>query len=119
MMNRCVLDPWDFKLKITKNSEKVIYFVDSYAYPDTSFDYNPIQCPEFFRVNPGDTESDRTSDTREGEFELIDTLMIFIFDEETLKTVPWDTIQKRYMILKRYDLSLEDLQGMNWRITYP
>lgn len=117
-MDSCI-DPWDFRLKISNNSDKTIFFCDSYSYPDTSFDYNPFYSPETFRINPGETRSDRIRNTWEGKFELMDTLMIFIFDEETLKTVPWDTIQKKYMILKRYDLSLEDLQEMDWKITYP
>jgi hypothetical protein len=114
------IDHWDFKLKITNNSDRIIYFYNSDIYPDTtiSFEYNPINSIGY-RVNPGVTESNRIRGTWEDKFQYIDTLMIFIFDEETLQIVPWDTIQEKYMILKRYDLSLEDLQGMNWTITYP
>lgn len=46
-------------------------------------------------------------------------IMYFIYDANTLETVPWDMVVKNYLILKRYDLSLEDLQGMDWTITYP
>jgi len=44
---------------------------------------------------------------------------LFLFDKQTVIEQPWDTIVKNNMILKRYDLSLEDLNSMNWTITYP
>lgn len=121
IMNSCEIDPWDFKLKITNSSDKAVYFYNSFSFPDTAilFEANPIKSPEFFKINPGDTESDRVRGTWEGKFESMDTLMIFIFDEETLQTVSWDTIRENYMILKRYDLSMEDLQEKDWTITYP
>jgi hypothetical protein len=114
-------DPWDFKMKITNNSNSTIYFYDSFSYPDTTLriEYNPVKIPETNSVLPGATRSNRIRCCWESKFEFRDTLMIFIFDETTLKTVPWDTIRKNYMILKRYDLSLEDLVRMDWRVTYP
>ena len=45
--------------------------------------------------------------------------MYFIYDACILETTPWDTIKAKYIVLKRYDLSLQDLQQMNWTITYP
>ncbi|MZQ50376.1 MAG: hypothetical protein GT598_15370 [Bacteroidales bacterium] len=114
-------DPWDFKMKITNNSNSTIYFFDSFAYPDTIIrpEENPINIPETNSVLPGSTRANRMRGSWESKFEIRDTLMIFIFDETTLRTVPWDTIRKNYMILKRYDLSLEDLVKMDWRVTYP
>jgi len=47
------------------------------------------------------------------------TLMIFILDSQVLKTTPWEKVQQDYLVLKRYDLGLEDLKRMNWTITYP
>lgn len=48
-----------------------------------------------------------------------DTLMVFVFDADVIETVPWSTVVHDYMVLKRYDLSLRDLQKMNWTVTYP
>ena len=48
-----------------------------------------------------------------------DTFMIYVFDANILNTIPWDTIRKYDMYLKRYDLSLQDLKNSNWTITYP
>ena len=45
--------------------------------------------------------------------------MIFLFSKDTIDQVPWDRIRDEYLILRRYDLTLEDLEAMNWTIEYP
>lgn len=56
-----------------------------------------------------------------GAHELLisDTLNLFIFCYDTLVKYDWDVIRSKYKILKRYDLSLEDLKRLNWIVTYP
>jgi hypothetical protein len=113
-------DPWDSKMKIINNSSSAIYYNDSYRYPDTTL--RTVPSPIFFAnslVLPGETVSYPVRGTWNEVFDICDTLMIFIFDETKIKNVPWDTIKKNYMILKRYDLSLEDLVKLDWRVTYP
>ena len=48
-----------------------------------------------------------------------DSLFVYIFDAELIENTPWEVIAKDYLVLKRYDLTLEDLQRLNWKITYP
>lgn len=48
-----------------------------------------------------------------------DTLSVFIFHTDTLNKYTWEKVRDDYMILKRYDMSLEDLESLNWTITYP
>jgi hypothetical protein len=48
-----------------------------------------------------------------------DTLMIYVFDAHVLENTTWDTVKAEYLVLKRYDLSLKDIQKLNWAITYP
>lgn len=50
---------------------------------------------------------------------LQDTLSIYIFHTDTLKQNSWEEIKNGYKVLKRYDLSLEDLENLNWELTYP
>ncbi|MZQ50290.1 MAG: hypothetical protein GT598_14925 [Bacteroidales bacterium] len=114
-------DKVDYKMKITNNSNSTIYFYYSFSYPDTTIraEGNPLGSPDNYRILSGETITNPMRGSWEGQFDIYSTLMIFIFDEATLKTVPWDTIRKNYMILKRYDLSYEDLVKMDWRVTYP
>jgi hypothetical protein len=46
-------------------------------------------------------------------------MMLFFFDKEVIENTSWETIVKDRMYLKKYDLTLEDLQNNNWTITYP
>ena len=48
-----------------------------------------------------------------------DSLMFFVFSVDTLDKYSWDEIYEGYMVLKRYDLSITDLDSLNWTITYP
>lgn len=49
----------------------------------------------------------------------IDTLMVYVFDADIVDSLPWSEVVHNYMVLKRYDISLKDLNTMNWSITYP
>lgn len=111
----------DDRLLIKNNAEYPIYVGDQINYPDTSIDnYNPSSVKDIYKIL---SNSEKRISSRSWEQEvgmsISDTLMIFIYDAYTLETIPWDTVRKNYLILKRYDLSLEDLQGMNWTITFP
>lgn len=48
-----------------------------------------------------------------------DTISVFIFHADTINKFTWDEVRDGYKVLKRYDLSLKDLETMNWTITYP
>ena len=48
-----------------------------------------------------------------------DTLSVYFFHPDTLAKYPWETIRKEYNILKRYDLSIEDMQLLDYEIAYP
>ena len=48
-----------------------------------------------------------------------DTISIFLFDEETVENVPWETVVKEYLVLQRYDLSIEDFKRLDNDIHYP
>ena len=47
-----------------------------------------------------------------------DTLSIFIFSGDTIAIYDWQTIRSNYNVLKRYDLSYQDMESLNWTITY-
>ena len=109
-----------YKVTIVNNSDKVIYFYPSSRYPDTLTLYpNPTTSGNYFKIEKLSSKEDIYHSCVEGKFSITSKYMYFIYDAQTLETTPWDTVVKKYMILKRYDLSLEDLQRVNWTITYP
>ena len=46
-------------------------------------------------------------------------LMLYLFSRDTIELVSWERIVDEQLILKRYDLTLEDLEDMDWVIAYP
>ena len=47
-----------------------------------------------------------------------DTLTIFYFEADSINNLVWDRIRSRYIILKRDDLSLSDLELKNWTLNF-
>jgi hypothetical protein len=45
-------------------------------------------------------------------------MMVYIFDGPTLETKGYNYIKENELVLKRYDLTLKDLDSLNWTITY-
>ena len=58
----------------------------------------------------------------ETDFDVIPYIQFSVMDAETyIRYIeePFDTIRKYVIILHRYQLTLEDLQRMNWIVVYP
>jgi len=45
--------------------------------------------------------------------------MIFIFDGTVIGNTDWEIVEKDYLVLQRYDLSLQNLRELNWKVYYP
>jgi hypothetical protein len=103
-----------------------LYVVSSYRYPDTLTFVgipDPILDPNFTMVLPNEdnTQVLWSSDCIESAFESLipsRTLMIYVFDAKVLEENSWETVKTNYIVLKRYDLSLADLESLNWSIIY-
>lgn len=112
----------DYRLVVLNKSGGTIYARQGITYPDTIPDsYNPAN-DDMYKAEPGKKATLMIRCCWESFFQTrvpSDTLMIFIYDAYTLETTPWDTVRKKCMYLKRYDLSLSDLQKSDWTIAYP
>lgn len=115
---------YDNRLSIRNNSIESIYFGPAYSYPDTSL-YGqgvvPTSSTITYQVKAGETAKLSINCCWEDLIEDLssDTLMIFIYDTDTLDRFPWEEVQSDYKILQRYDLSLGDLERLNFTVTYP
>ena len=122
-----------YHVPFINNSKDTIYILwmaknDHYQSPhfhDTllhSWDYNPLWSPEEYKSAPGEENtSAMSSDTPwEGIFHYqLDTLLIFVFNADALETFEWDFICENYLVEQRYDLSLEDLQSLDFKLYFP
>jgi len=115
-----------FNIHVKNNTNKSIYIDGSFNYPDTNLqsytDPSPALAGEYYKVKPSETTNLYQRSCYEEVFKTripSDTIMVYIFDAQTLVTTPWETVKKNNLYLKRYDLSLQDLRNLNWRINYP
>lgn len=116
-----------YHIGFTNESEKELYVNYSAYYPDTTnavlddLDYYSN------RVFPGKINKEALltfvsweflfgADIDHKNLNSIDTLMVFIFDAKRLEANP-SHIDDAF--LQRYDLSLQDLQRLNWMLSYP
>ena len=117
-------------ISFMNNSESAVYVIWESEYPDTLYFghfSSPALDPLLYKTLAKEQNTLAMSQGRdcwESIFEYgvqipSDTLMIYVFDAEVIETVPWSTVAHDYMVLKRYDFSLLDLQKMNWTVTYP
>jgi len=111
------------KMRIKNNTKEAIYASWHTQYPDTGLTYltNPTLNTHINKVLSNSLQESHYKAPSEGIFETMksDVLLVFIFDAATLESTPWDTVVANYLILKRYELTLQDLENMNWIVTYP
>lgn len=112
-------------IEIINYSEKDIYSYFNVHYPDTlALRGVPSSSePSIYKVERH--KSNTTALWQRTFWEVIfrdgrripsDTLMIFVMDAELLES---KNTHINNAIIQRYDLSLQDLQQINWTLTYP
>lgn len=48
-----------------------------------------------------------------------DTLIVFVFTADSLDLYGLDYVKRNYLVSQRYDISLSDLQQLNWQLRFP
>jgi hypothetical protein len=115
----------DAVLSIINNSDIALYYgVDMGNYPDTNTflvnrRFTGTAERDFFHIPSHDMIDEPGPWISEYERMSTSKFMYFLFDKAQVDTLPWDTIKLNYKILKRWDLSLEEIQALNWTLEYP
>ena len=106
---------------IKNNSSKAIYFISNKDSALNLLSYPPGASPATYKCDANAKINDAQRSCYESNILLSSThmLYIFIFDAQIIETVPWDTIKKNYIILKRYELTKDELDSAKWIINYP
>lgn len=104
-----------YSIKIQNNSNDTVQFYASYNYPDTSMDAIKPRLKMAYPKNF--TYLDSKKDWK--DVLPKDTILIYILNKDTVDAYSWDVIRTKNKILKRYCLSLQDLEKQNWTVTYP
>lgn len=104
---------------VQNNSSEAISFSYSLKYPDT------LLYKEMIIVSPRPGQQNRIPiDNRKDWAKVINEdipgkkLQIFVF------TIPvndnnWDSVRSNYLVQKRYELSVDDLNAMKWVVAFP
>ena len=110
----------DREITIHNLSSKDIYFNKQHNYPDTTIrEYNPSQDPRNHKVKSKEIGYVIAINTTwEYLFEDLEKLQIFIYDAEVIENTPWEVVRRDYLVLKRYDLTLQDIKDRQWRIEF-
>ena len=106
---------------IKNNSGSDIYFIWSRDSALNSLGYNPRSSPSTYKVEMGTPLKFIHSTCLENEILASSSKMLylFIFDAKIIETVPWDSVKKNYMLLKKFSLTEMQLDNANWIIDYP
>jgi len=116
-----------YSYTVYNQSENTIYFSEGFGarydgmnmYPDTSL---PANKPSLYIVRSRQSlpNSIGYEDWTTMFNDLpTDTLSIYFFSAATLNNFSWKDIKTGYKILRRYDLSLNDIKKLNNKVYYP
>jgi hypothetical protein len=113
-------------IRVSNNSEKKLRIsvrqFNPTHFPDP-FDISVRHLMWLGTVNAGEQNNRNATEGRSCFEHLFrsnrDTLFLFIFDADVIENTPWEIVARDYLVLRRYDLTLEDLQRLNWQVTYP
>ena len=108
-------------IRFVNNSDKSIYVYGSMEYPDTlRGSEGGFSSPYKIYPNTENADALRLYEYYEdllGERGIpSDTLMVYVLDAELFED---RDIHIYDAVIQRYDLSLQDLQHVNWRLAYP
>ena len=115
-------DEKEQRLRVQNNSDKTIYYDWSSSYPDSSIYFgNPTANSHRCKVNAKSISNSSYLSPNKNYFGSrdMDTMIVFIFDAELIEALSWDSVRSKGLVLKRYFLSLDDLEEMNWIVNYP
>ncbi len=100
------IDDAKYKFKIRNQSTDSIYF-----YQTENFDYFPEYLNSGFIIAPNNQVPSATNFS-------YGKIYVWIFDKNIIDNNVFKDVINNDMYLKRYELTLDDLQRMNWEIVY-
>jgi hypothetical protein len=106
-------------LTIVNNSQRNIGLDVSFQFPDTTLSVvSNRDCSEILpqTVCYAKTRHGWKSEIQRNDYGVI---ILFISDNDTIRKYGGDVWREQYLVLKRYELTEQDLEAMNWTITYP
>jgi hypothetical protein len=103
------------------------YILKKDGYPDTVYaiKYPPsiVSQKERLKIQSGEVSSEALAHPRgnclEDAYHYYDTIMYYVLDAYTWEHESSQAIIDNYLVLQRYDLSLEDIRQLGWSLQFP
>ena len=120
MLVACPAIDYKHFIRFDNNSDTDVYIYmglwgrGNSLYPDTTIGAE-VKCGVLFKKG----ETRYYSYNYDYNQEHTNVLCLFIFDANVFDTCSWGEIKKDYKILRRYDLSLQDIERLDRKISYP
>ena len=109
-------DNCHLRLTAVNNSSEVVCMGSTPTSQDTLLSENYCTCKG---IEPGETYEEVLLDCWEKRFNNLTVLQFFVYDYDVANSVNCNSLLINNNILKRYELTLKDLQDMDWTIEYP
>lgn len=111
----------DSEIVVYNNSTIEIACFSQFKFPSDTFISNLVYstAPDYFVIYSNDSLNFPGSWIQSLEEPNGKVLMFYLFNRDTIEQVSWERIEAENLIEKRYDLTLEKLDSLNWTITYP
>ena len=117
-------------ITINNQSDKCIYCSWSIQYPDSIAGAGIVEDPDlrFLGGSTGKMYNYSVGHLACMEFRYssfyksassVDTLMVYVYDEDVVRNNTWQDIRDNYLVRQRYDLSLGDMRALDWTLSYP
>jgi|LFRM01.1.fsa_nt_gb hypothetical protein len=107
-------------IHFTNNSGNDVYY--SVTYIDEIEEYNLTLSPGFLKVKKNTTEKLPNSvsglSCYESYAENSGLIYLFLFDAKVAENTPWKTVREENLYLKKYALTIDELNERKWKITY-
>ncbi|HEX4887223.1 MAG TPA: hypothetical protein VFV37_04170 [Luteibaculaceae bacterium] len=107
-----------YRIWIKNNSGVGVSYLVGQSYPDTAV---PNEEESLLMLEPNGRRPYDQNEEWEDFFAKLpaDTLSIFFFNNDTLAKYGFEQVRTDYNILKRKDVSLQDLKSDSFTVTYP
>ncbi|MCQ2282039.1 MAG: hypothetical protein MJZ99_05390 [Bacteroidales bacterium] len=116
-------DEQHHRISFYNGSAYNVFVAKSYDYPDTSLWHTQNVMTLGWNLEVGahnyNNEALISRGSYESKFISMDTLIVFVFNSDTLSSRGWDYVKDHNNVTQRYDLSLSNLRNLNWRIAFP
>ena len=103
-------------VKCTNNSQRTLVLYYSIDYPDTSF--NKIYRCNCDAIMPL-TNCDCGNEFGWNYSNKLDLLLFYLWDKDTINKYGFENCRSNEKTLKKYKYSVNELENLNWTITYP